>query len=139
MVDATDIQLVQSSWEKVKPISDEAARLFYARLFELDPEAQSLFKGDMDVQGQKLMNMISMAVSQLNNLDGIIDMLQASGRRHVGYGVKDSQYETVGIAFLDTLNTGLGDAFTPEVKSAWVNVYTLMATTMMEAGQEVRN
>lgn len=138
MVTEQDIKLVQESWEKVKPISATAAELFYARLFELDPEAKALFTGDMGEQGAKLMNMITVAVDNLNDLGTIVDALKASGRRHVDWGVKDSQYETVGAAFLDTLEKGLGDDFTPEVKQAWTNVYGVLASTMIEAAEEYR-
>lgn len=138
MVTQEEIKLVQDSWEKVKPISATAAELFYAKLFELDPEARALFTGNMESQGEKLMNMITVAVDSLNDLGSIIDALRASGRRHVDYGVKDSQYDTVGAAFLDTLEKGLGDAFTPEVKAAWTNVYGVLASTMIDAAEEYR-
>lgn len=138
MVSAEEIRLVQDSWEKVKPISVAAAELFYARLFELDPEASALFKGNMEIQGVKLMNMITVAVDHLNDIDHVVEAIQASGRRHVDYGVKDSQYETVGEAFLGTLNEGLGDEFTEEVKQAWVNVYGVLAKTMKDAASEYR-
>lgn len=138
MVSQEDIKLVQESWEKVKPIAPTAAEIFYARLFELDPEAKALFTGDMGEQGIKLMNMITVAVDNLNSLDTIVEALQASGRRHVDWGVKDSQYATVGAAFLDTLDKGLGEAFTPEVKSAWTNVYGVLSSTMIDAAEEYR-
>lgn len=138
MVTQEEIKLVQESWEKVKPIADTAASLFYAKLFELDPEAKALFTGDMGEQGAKLMNMITVAVDSLNDLGSIVDALKASGRRHVDWGVKDSQYDTVGAAFLDTLEKGLGDDFTPEVKAAWTNVYGVLASTMIGAAEEYR-
>lgn len=138
MVSAEDIKLVQDSWEKVKPISATAAELFYTKLFELDPEARALFGGNMEVQGEKLMNMITVAVDHLNDLGSIVEAIQASGRRHVDYGVKDSQYDTVGAAFLDTLEKGLGEEFTPEVKQAWTNVYGVLAKTMIDAAEEYR-
>ena len=81
--------LVKSSWEKVLPISDKAAELFYGRLFELDPDLKSLFKGDMEEQGRKLMRMISTAVAALDRLEAIVPAVQQLGVRHVGYGVKD--------------------------------------------------
>lgn len=138
MVSQEDIKLVQDSWEKVKPIAPKAAELFYAKLFELDPEARSLFTGDMVIQGGKLMNMITVAVDNLNSLENIIETLKKSGRQHVDWGVKDSQYDTVGAAFLDTLEKGLGDDFTPDVKKAWTNVYGVLASTMISGAQEYR-
>lgn len=132
-MDANTKTLVQDSWAKVMPISEVAASLFYTKLFELDPSLESLFKGDMKEQGKKLMQMITVAVRGLDRLEEIVPAVQALGVRHVGYGVKDAHYDTVAAALLDTLGKGLGEAFTPEVKAAWVEVYTVLATTMKNA------
>lgn len=132
-MDPEKIELVQNSWEKVKPISETAATLFYGRLFELNPDLEALFSGDMKAQGQKLMTMINTAVVGLRNLDSIVPAVQALGRRHVDYGVKPEDYDTVGAALLWTLATGLEDAFTAEVEAAWTETYTVLATTMKDA------
>lgn len=126
-------QLVQDSFAKVVPIADKAAELFYARLFELDPTLKSLFKGDMVAQGKKLMTTLGVAVGSLNNLDALIPVLQNLGSGHVAYGVEDRHYDTVGAALLWTLEQGLGEGFTPDVKAAWVEVYTIVSTVMKEA------
>lgn len=128
------IQRVQQSWTKVVPISSQAAELFYRNLFELDPALKSLFKGDMKSQGEKLMQMIGAAVAKLNDLDALVPALQALGKRHAGYHVQPSHYDTVGAAFLNTLSQGLGEAFTPDVKEAWATTYGVMAKVMIEAG-----
>lgn len=127
------IELVQNSFAKVEPISDTAAEIFYGRLFELDPSLKSMFKGDMKEQGRKLMTMLSTAVNGLNNLDAIVGAVQDLGKRHVDYGVKKEHYATVGESLLYTLDKGLGDDFTPDVKDAWVEVYGLLSQTMIEA------
>ena len=125
-----DVERVQSTWAKVVPIRDTAATLFYGKLFDLDPSQKSLFKGDMTAQGDKLMTMIDVAVKGLTRLDAIVPAVKALGRRHVGYGVKPQDYDTVAAALLWTLGQGLGDDFTPEVKASWTEVYVLLATTM---------
>jgi len=127
------IELVQTTWEKCVPIADQAAALFYGRLFELDPALKPMFKTDIEEQGKKLMTMITVAVRGLNDLDKLVPAVQDLGRRHVGYGVKDEHYETVGTALLWTLEKGLGGAFTPEVKEAWATTYTVLANTMKDA------
>ncbi|GAB1856794.1 globin family protein [Flavobacteriaceae bacterium MHTCC 0001] len=131
------IELVQGSFEKVVPIADKAAEIFYDKLFELDPKLKPLFKGDMKEQGAKLMSMIGTAVNGLTNLEAIVPAVQNLGKNHVGYGVKDSHYDTVGEALIYTLGAGLGDDFTPDTKDAWVEVYTVLATTMKDAASEV--
>jgi hemoglobin-like flavoprotein len=130
------VELVQTTWEKCVPIADQAAALFYGKLFELDPSLKPMFKSDIKEQGKKLMQMITAAVRGLNDLGRLVPVVQDLGRRHVGYGVKDQHYDTVGTALLWTLEKGLGDAFTTEVKEAWTTVYTLLATTMKKAAAE---
>lgn len=132
------VTLVKLSWQQVAPIKETAAELFYGRLFDLDPELKPLFKGDMTGQGRKLMAMINTAVNALDRLDEIVPAVQDLGRRHVGYGVKDKDYDTVGAALLWTLEKGLGSSFTPEVKDAWVEVYGILAGAMKAAANEVQ-
>lgn len=130
------IELVKSSWEKVTPISEVAAGLFYGKLFEIDPKLKEMFSGDMTEQGRKLMAMINTAVNSLGNLSDIVPAVQELGKRHVDYGVKDKDYDTVAEALIWTLGQGLGEDFTDEIKSAWVETYTILATTMKEAAKE---
>ncbi len=125
----TQIDLVKGSFIHVEPIADTAAGLFYERLFQLDPTLRPLFKRDMTEQGRMLMQMIAIAVHSLDNLDAVVPAVKALGQRHVGYGVQPAHYETVGAALLWTLEQGLGDTFTPDVKEAWTAVYTLLAET----------
>ncbi len=127
------VALVQRSWRKVATIAPQAAGIFYGHLFAADPELKLLFKGDMEQQGKKLMQMIGAAVNKLDDLDTLVPILQGLGQRHVVYGVEDSHYKTVGSALLKTLAQGLGDDFTDSVKNAWTTVYNLMAEVMMNA------
>ncbi len=127
------ITLVQDTFDKIRPISEKAAELFYNRLFQLAPSLESLFKGDMKTQGRMLMQMIDYAVTGLDKPDSIIPTIQDLGRRHVGYGVKEEYYETVGEALLWTLEQGLGKDFTPDVKDAWAEAYKLLSDIMKSA------
>lgn len=135
---AEQIALVQDSWEKVVPIQETAAELFYGRLFEVAPEVKPLFKGDMKNQGKKLMAMLNTAVESLNNLEDIVPVVQESGRKHLGYGVKDEHYKAVAEALIWTLGKGLGEVFTNDVKQAWIAVYTLLSSTMKEAAAQTQ-
>jgi len=129
--------LVQANWKDVEPISETAAELFYGRLFELDPALKSMFKGDVKEQGKKLMQMIGVAVHGLDNLGELTPAVAALGKRHVGYGVEESHYSTVGAALLWTLEKGLGEKFTDDAKEAWTIVYTTLATVMQDGASEV--
>ncbi|HEY0823759.1 MAG TPA: globin family protein [Ramlibacter sp.] len=125
------IDLVQQSYAQVRPIAATAAALFYERLFQMDPSLRPLFRGgDMAGQGQMLMSMIGSAVAGLRNLGALAPVLRQLGARHVGYGVKTEHYATVGGALLWTLQQGLGEDFTPEVRAAWAAAYGLLADVM---------
>ena len=124
---------VQSSFAQVAAIADTAAALFYARLFERDPSLRALFRGDMKAQGAKLIQMIAVAVNRLGNPETLVPVLENMGRRHADYGVVDAHYDTVGAALIDTLADGLGDAFTADIRSAWIEVYGFIAATMKDA------
>jgi hemoglobin-like flavoprotein len=123
--------LVQSSFAKVLPIADTAASLFYEDLFQRDPKLRALFKADMADQRRKLMGMIGTAVANLGNWASIAAAVAALGQRHVAYGVETDDYDTVGKALIATLEKGLGDAFTPDVREAWLACYAAVAGEMI--------
>lgn len=129
-MNAVQITLVRSTWSKIRPISETAAKLFYDRLFELDPSVKPLFKSSVDEQGRKLMQLIDVAVDRLSRPETLVSELRDLGRRHVAYGVEDRHYDIVGAALLWTLEQGLGEDFTPEARQAWTEAYVLLAGTM---------
>jgi hemoglobin-like flavoprotein len=128
------IALVQASFAEVLPMADRAAAMFYERLFVLDSTLRSLFHGNMQEQGHKLMAVLKLAVAGLSRLEELLPLVRQLGVRHRGYGVTEAHYATVGAALLWTLEQGLGEGFTPEVRAAWSNAYTLLANTMRATG-----
>ena len=135
MLTAAQKTLVQDTFAIITPIADDAAALFYQRLFKLDPSLERMFRGDMKEQRKKLMQMLTAAVKGLDRLDQLVPVVEDLGRRHARYGVEDRHYDTVGAALLWTLEKGLGSAFTPEMKDAWATVYGLLATVMKDAAR----
>jgi hemoglobin-like flavoprotein len=132
----TDIDRIRTSWAAVEPIADAAAGLFYGRLFELDPAIERLFRRtDMPAQRKVLMQTLTVVVKSLDKLEQIVPAVQALGRRHAGYGVREEHYATVGAALLWTLEEGLGDAFTSDVRGAWADAYGILASVMIEAAR----
>lgn len=136
MITQQQKDLVKKTWVMVVPISDKAAELFYGRLFELEPEYKAMFKHDMTEQGKKLMKTINIAVEALDDLEPLIPTLKQMGADHVGYGVKERDYNVVGASLLWTLEKGLGEEFTDEVKNAWGAVYEVLASVMKEGAAE---
>lgn len=128
---------VQQSWQQVLPMGALAGTLFYQHLFSADPNLRILFKGDMEQQAAKLVQMIDVAVAKLNEPAVLLPVLENLGKRHRNYGVLPSHYQLVGAALLLTLAQGLGAAWTPEVGAAWENAYGFIASTMMAAAAEL--
>lgn len=138
MLSSEQISLVRASWQQVMPISETAAVLFYDRLFELDPSLRPMFAhSDMAEQRRKLMQTLAVVVAGLGRIEELLPAVQALGRRHVGYGVRDEHYAVVGEALLWTLGKGLGDGFTDDVRAAWLAAYMLLAGVMQQAAREV--
>jgi hemoglobin-like flavoprotein len=133
------VELVKSSFRYVVPIADQAAVLFYARLFELDPKLRQLFRGDMSTQGKKLMSMIAITVGMLHRVELIVPQIQDLGVRHARYGVQEEHYATVADAWFWTLEKALGPEFTPAVREAWSAVFSLIAHTMIEAARQAQH
>jgi hemoglobin-like flavoprotein len=136
MLTVHDIALVRASFAKVLPLKEIAADLFYDRLFEIAPPLRPMFPTDLKAQKTKLMAMIATAVGGLDNLDALVPPVKALGARHAGYGVTAAHYGTVAEALLWTLERGLGDDFTPDVRAAWTKVYVVLADTMQAGAAE---
>ena len=142
MLDDTEKAAIRESWRLVIPIADTAADLFYKRLFELRPEYRALFKGDMESQKRKLLRMLAFVVKSVDFRDAdwqsdvpvdqdLMLVVLALGRRHSElYRIPNESYGVVAEALLWTLDYGLGEAFTQEVRSAWTQLYTLLSQTM---------
>lgn len=127
-------RLVRESWAQFQPMAERSAGFFYDKLFELDPQARRLFATtDMEAQGRKVMGMFAEIVRTLDRPEELVAEVADLGRRHVHYGVQDSQYDSVGIALLWTLEQGLGRAFTPEVRDAWTEAYLLVSSILRRA------
>jgi nitric oxide dioxygenase len=127
----TQVELVQDSFAKVAPISQQAAALFYGRLFEIAPEVKPLFKGDMTEQGRKLMGTLAVVVNGLGDLNSILPAASALAKRHVAYGVAPGHYAPVGAALLWTLERGLGAQWTQELAAAWAAAYATLSGFMI--------
>src|SRR6195256_6146496 len=128
----TQIKLVQDSFAKVAPISEQAAVIFYDRLFEVAPGVRAMFPNDMTEQRKKLMGTLAVVVNGLSNLEAVLPAASALAKRHVNYGAKAEHYPVVGGALLFTLEKGLGDAWTPEVSDAWIAAYGTLSGYMIQ-------
>jgi hemoglobin-like flavoprotein len=125
------VQLVQQSFSKVAPIADQAAVLFYDRLFETAPQVKAMFPADLTEQRKKLMATLTVVVNGLGDLASILPAASALAKRHVTYGAKAEHYPVVGAALLWTLEKGLGEGWTPAIADAWTAAYGTLSGFMI--------
>jgi hemoglobin-like flavoprotein len=64
-------------------------------------------------------------------------VLKQLGARHSGYGVQDDHYGKVATALLGTLEEGLGEEFTPELRGAWTEAYLLISSLMRRGAAKI--
>jgi len=129
------VSLIRQSFSHLVQLEAQVASIFYAKLFRLDPSLRPLFKGDMTEQGRKLMKVLGVVVASADRLDDVIPTVRGLGKRHVGYGVTEAHYQTVGQALIATLQEGLGEMFTDELREAWTLVYVTLSNAMIDAAR----
>ncbi len=128
-----EIKLIKLSFVPLMGRKLEAGKIFYARLFEVAPDTRPMFKSDIGTQAEKLMSMLGMIISSLQNTSSLIGMLENLGRRHADYGVMEKHYANVRTALLGMLEEILGDAFTDAARSAWCDLFDTVAGIMQAA------
>lgn len=127
-----EIALVQESFSRLAPIADQAAALFFVRLFELDPSLRRLCHGERERQGRRLVRLVAWALRGLDRLDRLQPVLHRLGHRQARRGARDEHYAFSGAALLWTLEKALGPEFTPAVKAAWTQFYVTLANAMLD-------
>jgi hemoglobin-like flavoprotein len=130
-------QLVRDSFPIISELSGPIAMLFYGRLFQIDPRLRPMFKQDIELQGRKLMDMLTTLTANLDCFEDLVPMLKALGQRHAGYGVRPEHYELVTTALIWAFGTALDREFYPELRGAWRTVIELAATVMKEGAAEL--
>ena len=129
------IDQVQSAWQKVMPFRKDIAGLFYKRLFEIEPELSMVFKGDMHDYVKNIMFMIDLAILNLGQLEKVMPMLQEMANKYVQSGMKvDSN--AVRNTLISTLEQHLGETFTEDIRSDWIQAYDVLVGVMKDAVTE---
>jgi hemoglobin-like flavoprotein len=136
-MDQTQKELVRATFARIAPIADQAGAMLYENIFAIEPELRRLFKIDNATQGAKLMAVVKIAIANLDRLDAVMPTVRELGRKHIGYGVKEKDYDTGGVALLKTLEAALGDDFTPAVRGAWAACYEAIVGEMKAAAAAV--
>ena len=130
------VELLETSFEKVKPHANEFITSFYSNLFADYPAAKPLFETtDMSAQGQKLLSSLVLVVENLRKPNVLENALKGLGARHVKYGALPEHYPLVGNTLLKTFEQYLNSDWTPDVKQAWIDAYGAV-TELMLAGAD---
>lgn len=135
---ADEVRRIRNSWARVVPAGDLAARMFYGRLFQLDPSLRPLFHADMKRQGEKLLATLDSIVDSLDDLDGLMPAARALATRHVAYGAEPAHYDTVGEALVWAVGQIAGPDFTEADGRAWTRAYAALADEMVAAAHGQR-
>ena len=127
------VEVLERSFDEIKPQADEFVASFYDNLFTAHPEAKPLFDTtDMQAQKKKLLNSLVLVVENLRKPDALGGALRGLGARHVKYGALPAHYPLVGEALLTTFEQYLQDDWTPQVKQAWVDAYCAISEIMLD-------
>jgi hemoglobin-like flavoprotein len=137
-MDSTTIRYLQESIAMLPAGDLDAVVEFYRRLFELAPEAQSLFKRDMDLQAKKFSETLAWVIAHLEQPHEMCERLRELGARHSEHGVKVDQYAPVGSALIWMFQHTLGDRFTLEMEEAWLEFYAFASLEMERGSRRAR-
>ncbi len=80
-----------------------------------------------------LRDMLVAVVDHLDDGPWLTEQLRALGEKHRDYGVKPEMYGWVGASLLETLASVAGDAWTPELSTAWSEAYGAIASLMQSS------
>lgn len=129
----SEIALVRESFDRIASDAETVGLEFYQELFTRDPSLRPLFAADLRTQAGHLMATLRLVVRSLSDLGPVIRQIQELGARHAAYRIKPADFDTVGAAFLTTLEKRLGSAFSPGMRAAWSTAYMTLAGTMIAA------
>lgn len=127
------IDIVQSTWQKILPFREDIATLFYKRLLDLEPEFGRLIKGDMQDHVNKVTLMLDFAILNLDQLEKVLPMISVISNEYVQCNLDSN---TVRNTLILTLEQRLGDTFTLKVRGDWIQFYDLLVGVMTEAVTE---
>jgi hemoglobin-like flavoprotein len=132
------IALVQSSFKRLGPDLPAVTARFYEELFQRDPTLRPLFTTDMAEQRVRFAQKLTEIVRSMPRLGELLVHTRALGARHLGYGVRATDYQTVGDSLIAAIAAVLGDEFDAATREAWVLAFNIVAETMLEGAAEAR-
>ena len=82
-----NVELLEQSFERIKPRAEEFVASFYENLFAAHPEVKPMFaETNMAKQRKHLLAALVLVVENLRKPEVLGDALKSLGAKHVGYG-----------------------------------------------------
>ncbi len=110
--------LVQESLLHFK-FDSEFVKRFYARIFEIAPQARALFPSDMEAQEHKFQSSFELFLKGTKDLEKMRSSINNLGAYHADRNIKSEHFPIFCEAIFATLRDELGELFTPEMAQAW--------------------
>lgn len=130
------VDLLRSSFNKIKPQADEFVEKFYHNLFSDYPSTKPLFEQtDMSAQKKKLLDALVLVIQNLTSTSVLATALKQLGERHKRYGILPKHYPFVGNSLIKTFAEFLGPDWTPDVQTAWLDAYGAIKDLMLQGAE----
>jgi hemoglobin-like flavoprotein len=128
-----NVELLESSFSKIKNREVAFAAHFYLNLFDDHPEVKPLFANThMRRQQETLLESLILIVDSLRKPDQLTSTLKGLGTSHVQYGVLPRHYPMVGSTILKVFAILLTDSWTLDAEAAWVEAYAAVTQLMLD-------
>lgn len=131
-----DIELLETSFTKIKPYLLEFSATFYHNLFVIYPELKPLFeKVDLAAQEKKLIASLAIIVENLRNPQELTLALKSLGAYHHELGTLEEHYPCIGQALIETFAKYLGDEWNVATETAWLDAYNFISDVMLQGAK----
>jgi hemoglobin-like flavoprotein len=118
--------LLRNSWSFMMMRSEEAATLFYLRLFENVPLLKNVVKSDLKEQTGRFVNMITLILTKFQHPDDTLSEIRRVPEWRRRYSLREEHYPVVADSLMFTLRKSLGETFTKDVEAAWHAAFQLI-------------
>jgi hemoglobin-like flavoprotein len=121
MTSPADRELIETSLECAGESAGDLTPLVYARLFAEQPEMEPLFWRDKNgqIRGEMLAKVFETILDFVSEQQFAPHLIQTSMIVHTEYAVPENVFATFFGVLMRTLREVLGEAWTPEIDTAW--------------------
>ena len=134
-----DIPAVRQTWNSLAGRRLEFIDIFYTRLFERYPQYRELFPDSMNMQKEKMVEMLSSVARFADHIDLVRTYLLEVGAAHHRTGITTTDIENFTDVFLDSLAETCGESWQPHQEAAWRQVFDDVIIPIFEEGLSGRS